>query len=52
VWRGDDAATPDRVSVRGEWVELRLSGALVNLRPGARLILADGDRSWDGRIGP
>jgi hypothetical protein len=52
LWRGDDAATPDRVSVRGEWVELRLPGALVPLRPGARLILTDGERSWDGRIGP
>jgi hypothetical protein len=52
LWRGDDAATPDRVSLRGEWVELRLSGAQVALRPGARLILADGEHSWDGRIGP
>ncbi len=52
LWRGDDAANPDRVSQRGEWVELRLPGAPLGLRPGARLILSVGERSWDGRIPP
>jgi len=52
LWRGDDAANPDRVSVRGEWVELRLAEAQLGVRSGARLILAVGERAWDGRIGP
>jgi hypothetical protein len=52
LWRGDDASTPDRVSQRGEWVELRLPGAALGLRPGARLILSVGEKAWDGRIPP
>ncbi len=51
LWRGDDAAAPQQVSVRGEWVEVRLPPEVV-VKGGARLILTAGDRVWDGRLRP
>jgi hypothetical protein len=49
LWRGDEAGAPDRLSVRGRSVELRLAieGAI---DPGARLVLASGSRSIEGRL--
>jgi len=52
LWRGDDAASPRQVSVRGEWVEVRLPPLEVAVKGGARLILTAGDRVWDGRLRP
>lgn len=52
LWQGDDAASPRELSVHGEWIEIRLPPARPSVRVGARLILAFGDRSWDGRLTP
>jgi hypothetical protein len=52
LWRGDDAASPRQVSVRGEWVEVKLPPLEVAVKGGARLILTAGDRVWDGRLRP
>ncbi|HSB61157.1 MAG TPA: hypothetical protein VLI67_05520 [Vicinamibacteria bacterium] len=51
LWRRDDESAPGQVSVRGEWVELRLPpGEAKDGR--ARLVFTDGVRSWDGRLRP
>jgi hypothetical protein len=49
VWRSDDAAA-DRVSVRGDGIELRIPAT--GAREGSRLILTAGDRVLDGRLRP
>lgn len=51
LWRGDDAAAPQEISVRGEWVEVRLPRE-VGVKGGARLVLTAGERVWDGRLRP
>ncbi len=51
VWRGDDAAAPERISVHGEWIELKLPGE-ITVKEGARVVLTAGDRVWDGRVRP
>ena len=52
LWRADDAANPQQVSIRGEWVELRLPLDKVPARDGSRLILSVGDKAYDGRLKP
>lgn len=52
LWRADDSARPHDVSGHGDWVEVRVPGALAPVRPGARLILVVGERSWDARLAP
>ncbi len=52
LWRADDAANPQQVSVHGEWVELRLPLDRVPARDGSRLILSLGDKAYDGRLKP
>ena len=49
LWRGDDSATPRQVSSHGEWLDVRLPPD-ATVRPGARIVLIDGDRSRDGRV--
>jgi hypothetical protein len=51
LWRGDDRATPRRVSARGEWVEVKLPPDPA-IRPGTRIVLAAGERTADGRLRP
>jgi hypothetical protein len=52
VWRADDAAVPQEVSVRGEWVEVRLPPREVAVKAGARLVLTAGEQIWDGKLRP
>jgi hypothetical protein len=52
LWRADDSAQPDRVSAHGEWVELRLPADRLDARAGARVVLAEADQSWEGRLRP
>ena len=52
VWRGDDAAAPERISVHGEYVELRLPARELAVKEGARVVLTAGNRVWDGRVRP
>ena len=51
LWRGDDTATPRRVSARGEWVEVKLPPDPA-IRPGTRIVLAEGGRASGGRLRP
>jgi hypothetical protein len=50
LWRGDDTATPRRVSHRGEWLEVRLPPESTVLGPRCRLVLAIGDAAVDGVV--
>ena len=50
VWRTDDSARPRQLALSGEWVEVRLPGAQARLRPGARVIFSQGEKTWDGRL--
>jgi len=51
-WRGDTTATPRQVSTGGRWVEVRLDGERGPFKRTARLVLADGERFLEGRLGP
>lgn len=50
IWRTDDNARPRRLALYGEWVEVRLPGGQAPLAAGARLVLSQGERAWDGRL--
>ena len=50
LWQRDESSEPLRISSHGDVVELRLPGDRVALGAGARLILSDGERAWDGRL--
>ena len=51
LWRGDSDATPGQVSAHGEWVEVRLPPASLEVpRPPLRLVLAGEARSYEGRL--
>ncbi len=52
LWRADDADNPGQVSIRGDWVELRLPLDKVPARDGSRLILSQGEKVYDGRLKP
>lgn len=52
VWRGDHEATPDRVSLRGDAVEMRLPVAAVDVSPTARLVLIAEGEAYQGRLRP
>lgn len=52
LWRADDSASPLAVSAYNEWLDIRLPAGAVSAKPGARVILAAGGRSWDGRYKP
>jgi hypothetical protein len=52
LWQRDDASHPQEVSAHGEWVELRLPGDRVGIAGPARLILAVGSQTWEGRFVP
>lgn len=50
LWRGDDSATPDNVSARGEWLEVRVPAAVWHGNARARLVLAAGEQVLDARL--
>ena len=52
VWRADDSSHPEAVSVYGEWLDVRLPKGAASPKAGARVILASGGRSQDGRYRP
>jgi hypothetical protein len=52
LWRGDTTATPRQVSTGGRWVVVRLDGERGPFKGTARLVLADGERFLEGRLGP
>jgi len=51
-WRGDTTATPGHVKTGGRWVEVRLDGERGPFKRTARLVLAEGERFLEGRLGP
>jgi hypothetical protein len=52
LWTADDDAAPSSLSAHGEWVELRVPREHAPVSPRARLILAQDDHNWDGRLRP
>ena len=52
VWRDDDSAAPRSISAYGEWLDIRLPVGALTPKAGARVVLASGGRSWDGRYKP
>ena len=52
IWRADDASHPEAVSFYGESLDVRLPAGAVSAKTGARVILASGGRSADGRYKP
>ncbi len=51
LWRADDEAAPDRLSVHGEWIEVRVPAAPLGLGASVRFVLAAGDALMVGRLG-
>ena len=52
LWRADDEASPQAVSWRGEWLELRVPGEALGLGPQTRLVLSQGGQASVGRLAP
>jgi hypothetical protein len=52
LWRGDAEGSPATVSAHGEWVEVRLPPAALEPRAPMRLVLAESDRTFEGRLVP
>jgi hypothetical protein len=50
LWRADGDGSPSEVSAHGEWVEVRLPPAILAPTPPIRMILAAGDRTFEGRL--
>ena len=50
VWRADAESDPSEVSAHGEWVEVRVPAAAVEPRAPIRLVLAEGSRTFEGRL--
>ena len=50
LWRGDAEGSPNDVSAHGEWVEVRLPPTIVEPNPPIRMVIAAGDRSFEGRL--
>jgi hypothetical protein len=50
IWRIDDSSP--LLSIHGEWLELRVPLDKVPAHPGTRLILAMGEKAYDGRLKP
>ncbi len=50
LWRGDDESAPASVSAHGTDVEVRVPAASLVVAPTARLVLAQDDRVWVGRL--
>jgi len=50
IWKIDDSSP--LLSIHGEWLELRVPLDKVPARSGSRLILAMGDKAYDGRLKP
>ena len=50
VWRADAEGSPSEVSVHGEWVEVRIPKSALEPRAPLRLVLAEGDRAFEGRL--
>jgi hypothetical protein len=52
LWRGDHTANPERLSIRGDAIELRLPGEMMHVTSTARLTLIVDDEAFQGRLKP
>jgi hypothetical protein len=52
LWRADHSASPDRISVRGDAVEVRVPGDSISVALTARLALVVGERGYQGSLRP
>lgn len=52
LWRTDHSASPDRISIRGDAVEVRVPGGSMSVVPAARLALVVGDQGYEGSLRP
>jgi hypothetical protein len=50
VWRADAEGNPSEVSAHGEWVEVRIPASALEPRAPLRLVLAEGNRAFEGRL--
>jgi len=50
LWTGDHSATPERVSLRGDAVEVRLPAEGFSISETARVALVDGEQAYEGRL--
>lgn len=50
LWQRDDDAHARDVSAHGEWVELRVPADRLGIAGPARLVLAAGSQTWEGRF--
>jgi hypothetical protein len=51
-WRGDHSANPERVSIRGDAIELRLPGEMMHVASTARITLIVDAEAFEGRLKP
>ena len=52
LWRGDHSVNPERVSIRGDAVELRLPGELMHVTTTARVTLIVDADAFEGYLEP
>ncbi len=52
LWRGDHLANPERLSIRGDAVEIRLPGEMMPVASTARLTLIVEAEAFEGRLTP
>jgi hypothetical protein len=52
LWRTDHTASPDRISIRGDAIEVRVPGGSMSVVPTARLALVVGDQGFEGPLQP
>jgi hypothetical protein len=52
LWRTDHSASPDRMSIRGDAIEVKIPGDSVSVTRSARLALIVGDDGFEGALRP
>jgi hypothetical protein len=52
LWRADHSASPDRISIRGDAIEVRVPGGSMSVVPTARLALVADERGYEGSLRP
>ena len=52
LWRADHSANPERVSIRGDAVEIRLPGEMMRVKTTARVTLIVDSEAFEGRLEP
>ena len=52
LWRTDHGASPDRVSIRGDAVEVRVPGDTVSVLPTSRISMVVDEKGLEGSLAP